>query len=76
MKRIAAIVVFALLCGIVFAQDLKIDYTLDLSPGATTSYFTFTGPIRYMAVDKDHVDDNLTIVKAANGTIAGRHISW
>jgi hypothetical protein len=54
--RLAFIAVFMLLCGAVFAQDLKIDYVLDLAPGATTSYFTFTGPIRYMAVDKDHVD--------------------
>jgi hypothetical protein len=48
--------VFALLGSAVFAQDLKIDFVLDLNPGSTTSYFTFTGPIRYMAVDKDHVD--------------------
>ena len=48
--------VLAVLGGAVFAQDLKIDYVLDLNPGSTTSYFTFTGPIRYMAVDKDHVD--------------------
>ncbi len=46
----------AVLGGSLFAQDLKIDYTLDLNPGSTTSYFTFTGPIRYMAVDKDHYD--------------------
>jgi hypothetical protein len=56
MKRIALVTALTLLCGVIFAQDLKIDYTLDLTPGSTTSYFTFTGPIRYMAVDKDHVD--------------------
>ncbi len=38
------------------AQDLKIDYNLDLNPGAKTSYFSFTGPIRSVAVDKDHLD--------------------
>ena len=40
----------------VFAQDLKVESVLELAQGARANYFTFAGPIRYMAADKDHVD--------------------
>jgi hypothetical protein len=100
------------------AQELKIDCNLDLNPGAKTSYFTFSGSIRSMAADKDHLDaasgasvqkstvlfqpylydvkgkvvlssamrgvflfapgectdDNLTVTKAADGTITIRYV--
>ena len=58
MKRtlIVLFVVLALAGGIAFAQDLKIEYQYDITGTARTNYFTFTGPIRYMAVDKDHYD--------------------
>jgi hypothetical protein len=42
--------------GLAFAQDLKIESVLELAQTAKGNYFSFTGPIRYMAVDKDHID--------------------
>lgn len=42
--------------GAVFGADLTIDYQYDVTGTARTNYFTFTGPIRYMAVEKDHYD--------------------
>jgi hypothetical protein len=58
MKRtlIVLFVILALAGGIAFAQDLKIEYQYDITGTSRTNYFTFTGPIRYMAVDKDHYD--------------------
>ena len=61
MKRnylviLALITVFALLGGAVTAQDLTIEYQFDITGTARTNYLTFTGPIRYMAVEKDHFD--------------------
>ncbi len=55
-RKIAVLALFALIGSFALAQDLKIDYQLNMAPGAVGSYFTFTGPIRYMAADKDHVD--------------------
>lgn len=62
-------VALTLLGSVAFAQDLKIDYTLDLNPGSKTSYFTFTGPIRGMAADKDHLD-------AASGASVGKSTEY
>jgi hypothetical protein len=58
MKRtlIAAVVMLALVAGFAVAQDLTVDYRLDVSPNSRGNYFTFTGPIRYMTADKDHFD--------------------
>ncbi len=55
-KLFVLVAALAMLGSIAFAQDLKIDYNLDLNAGSRTSYFTFTGPIRYMTADKDHLD--------------------
>ncbi|WP_319475504.1 hypothetical protein [Marispirochaeta aestuarii] len=61
MKRnylviLALITIFALLGGVVTAEDLTIEYQYDITGTARTNYLTFTGPIRYMAVEKDHFD--------------------
>ncbi len=45
-----------LLASTAFAQDLKVESVLEMAQGAKANYFTFVGPIRYMAADKDHVD--------------------
>ena len=55
-KIILTLAILALVAGIAVAQDLKIEYQFDVTGTARTNYFTFTGPIRYMAVDKDHFD--------------------
>lgn len=58
MSRRTLLIVAALVAaaGLACAQDLKIDFQVDVATAAPGSYFTFTGPIRYLAVDKDHVD--------------------
>jgi len=61
MKRnhlviLVAITVLALVGGTVFAQDLKIEYQIDVTGTARSNYLTFAGPIRYMAVEQDHFD--------------------
>lgn len=58
MKRtlIAAIVMLALVAGFAAAQDLTVEFRLDVTPNSRGNYFTFTGPIRYMTADKDHFD--------------------
>ena len=38
------------------SEDLKIDFLVNLAEEDMDNYFSFTGNIRYMAVDKDHVD--------------------
>lgn len=38
-------------------EDLKISYQLNLAKADADNYFSFTGNIRYMAVDKDHADE-------------------
>ena len=50
------LIVLALVGGIAFAQDLKIEYQYDITGTSRTNYFSFSGPIRYMAADKDHYD--------------------
>ncbi len=39
------------------SADLNIDFQLNLAEGDVNNYFTFTGNIRYIAVDKDHADE-------------------
>jgi len=39
------------------SQDLKISYQVNLAKADPANYFTFSGNIRYMAVDKDRVDE-------------------
>lgn len=38
------------------SEDLKVDFRLNLAEEDVGNYFTFSGNIRYMAVDKDQVD--------------------
>ena len=38
------------------SQDLKISYRLNTAAADAENYFSFSGNIRYMAVDKDHAD--------------------
>lgn len=42
--------------GTLFAQDLKIDYQVNVAANDPANYFTFSGPIRYMAAEKDSLD--------------------
>ena len=55
-KILITVLLMFLLGGFVFAADLSIDYQVDVSGKTKTSYFSFKGPIRYMAADKDHYD--------------------
>jgi len=52
----------ALLCfataAIGFGQDLKIDYQVNVTQADSSNYFSFSGPIRYMASTKDTLDAN------------------
>lgn len=38
------------------SEDLKIDYQVNLAKDDADNFFSFSGNIRYMAVDKDHAD--------------------
>jgi len=55
-KLLVLAVAIAMVGGLAFAQDLKIESVLELAQTAKGNYFSFTGPIRYMAADKDHID--------------------
>ena len=55
-KLLVLAVALALCSGLAFAQDLKVESYLDMAQSAKANYFTFVGPIRYMAADKDHID--------------------
>lgn len=55
-KLLVLAVALAMVGGMAFAQDLKVESVLDLAQSAKANYFTFVGPIRYMAADKDHID--------------------
>lgn len=55
-KLLVLAVALALVGGLAFAQDLKVESVLDLAQAAKANYFTFVGPIRYMTADKDHID--------------------
>ena len=39
------------------SEDLKIDYQFDTAKPDPNNYFTFSGNMRYMAVDKDQADE-------------------
>jgi hypothetical protein len=56
-RRLLMLVVALVAVGsLAFAQDLKIESVLELAQTAKGNDFSFTGPIRSMAVDKDHID--------------------
>jgi hypothetical protein len=67
MKRIALLLSLLLVLGATaFAQDLKIDFQVNVAAADTANYFTFTGPIRYMAADKDTLDATSGASKAGS----------
>jgi hypothetical protein len=49
-----------------FAQDLKIDYQCNVVAEDPANYFSFTGPIRYMAAEKDTLDATTGASKAGS----------
>jgi hypothetical protein len=55
-KLIALGAALAVIAGTAFAQDLKIDQQVNVAAADPANYFTFAGPIRYMAADKDTLD--------------------
>lgn len=55
-KLIVLVAALVSIAGAAFAQDLKIDYQVNVAAADAGNYFTFTGPIRYMAADKDTLD--------------------
>ncbi len=55
-KFIALGAILALVAGTAVAQDLKIDYQVNVAAADSANYFTFAGPIRYMASTKDTLD--------------------
>jgi len=67
MKKIALLLsLFLVLGATAFAQDLKIDFQVNVAAADTGNYFTFTGPIRYMAADKDTLDATSGASKAGS----------
>lgn len=54
--KIVALAAVLAVAGTVAAQDLKIDYRLNTAAADPANYFSFAGPIRYMAADKDALD--------------------
>lgn len=65
-KLITLVATLALVAGAAFAQDLKIDYQVNVSAADPANYFTFTGPIRYMSADKDTLDATTGASKAGS----------
>ena len=65
-KLVSLITALVVLGGAAFAQDLKIDYQLNVAAADPANYFTFTGPIRYMAADKDTLDATTGASKAGS----------
>lgn len=57
MKRIGMLLVLlALVAGFVVAQDLTVDFQFNVRSNDRDNFFTFSGPIRYMAADRDQLD--------------------
>jgi hypothetical protein len=56
MKKLAVLLVLLAVAATAFAQDLKIDYQVNVAAEDPANFFSFTGPIRYMAVTKDTLD--------------------
>lgn len=55
-KLVLSVAMLALIGGFALAQDLVIDYRVNVAAPDTANYFTFKGPIRYMASEKDTLD--------------------
>jgi hypothetical protein len=55
-KLIIIAVLFALTGSFAVAQDLKIEYQVNVAAADAGNYFSFIGPIRYMSALKDTVD--------------------
>src|SRR4030042_3585991 len=56
IKLLVLLTIIIVLGSIVFAQDLKIDMQVKVGSEDAGNYFTFAGPIRYLAADKDQAD--------------------
>ncbi|MCX7028329.1 MAG: hypothetical protein NT061_12800 [Spirochaetes bacterium] len=65
MKDTALLLALLVIATTAFAQDLKIDYQVNVAADDAANYLTFTGPIRYMAADKD------TLVATSGASKAG-----
>lgn len=66
MKKFALLLTLLVVGTMAFAQDLKIDYQVNVAAADPANYFTFTGPIRYMAADKDTLDATSGASKAGS----------
>lgn len=57
MRKLVLLTLLTAVCGgILFAQDLAIDYRYDTSGRAQGNYLSYTSAIRYIAADKDAFD--------------------
>lgn len=66
MKKIAILFALLVVGTMAFAQDLKIDYQVNVAADDPANYLTFTGPIRYMAAEKDTLDATTGASKAGS----------
>jgi hypothetical protein len=57
-KALVFFIFFALAGSFLAAQELKIDYQYKVTGPDTGNFLTFTGPLRYISVDKDALDAN------------------
>ena len=55
-KFIFVLILVFVFTGALVAQDLKIDYQMNVAASDEGNYFSFTGPITYIAADKDKYD--------------------
>lgn len=55
-KLLISLVALLSIGGVLYAQDLKIDYQVNVAAEDPANHFSFSGPIRYMAADKDTLD--------------------
>jgi hypothetical protein len=56
MKRKLGVCIFFLICGVLSAQDLTIDYRYNVSGPDKENYLSYTSAIRYIAAKKDVFD--------------------
>jgi hypothetical protein len=55
-KILSVLLLVVIVTGVAVSQDLKIDYQLNTVASDPTNYFSFSGPIAYLAADKDKYD--------------------
>lgn len=66
MKKLALIIMLFAVGISAFAQDLKINFQVNVAAEDAANVLTFTGPIRYMAADKDTLDATTGVSKAGS----------